>query len=158
MIILGRTESSTLGRLSNFREKRNHQFQNACYICGLCKSYLKITKLLWGRTCYLHHYACTETSSDSLVHNYRLHYLCQMLLCFPSAACCYKKHACAQLLSHVQLFATLWTVACQAPHSMEFFQARMLEWVAISFSRGSSWPKDWTHVSFVSDYIRNNTL
>ena len=26
------------------------------------------------------------------------------------------------------------------------FQARMLEWVAISFSRGSSWPRDWTHI------------
>ena len=24
------------------------------------------------------------------------------------------------------------------------FQARILEWVAISFSRGSSWPRDWT--------------
>ena len=27
------------------------------------------------------------------------------------------------------------------------FQARMLEWVAIPFSRGSSWPRDWTQVS-----------
>ena len=26
-------------------------------------------------------------------------------------------------------------------------QARILEWVAISFSRGSSWPRNWTHVS-----------
>ena len=26
----------------------------------------------------------------------------------------------------------------------EIFQARILEWVAISFSRGSSWPRDWT--------------
>ena len=26
-------------------------------------------------------------------------------------------------------------------------QARRLEWVAISFSRGSSWPRDWTWVS-----------
>ena len=26
-------------------------------------------------------------------------------------------------------------------------QARILEWVTISFSRGSSWPKDWTWVS-----------
>ena len=25
--------------------------------------------------------------------------------------------------------------------------ARILEWVAISSSRGSSWPRDWTHVS-----------
>ena len=32
----------------------------------------------------------------------------------------------------VRLFATLWTVAHQAP------QARILEWVAISFSKGSS--------------------
>ena len=26
-------------------------------------------------------------------------------------------------------------------------QARILEWIAISFSRGSSWPRDWTRVS-----------
>ena len=26
-------------------------------------------------------------------------------------------------------------------------QARILEWVVISVSRGSSWPRDWTHVS-----------
>ena len=30
------------------------------------------------------------------------------------------------------------------------FQARILEWVAIPFSRGSSWPRDWTRVSCVS--------
>ena len=29
-------------------------------------------------------------------------------------------------------------------------QARILEWVAILFSRGSSQPSDWTHVSWVS--------
>ena len=29
------------------------------------------------------------------------------------------------------------------------FQARILEWVAISFSRRSSWPRDWTSVSCV---------
>ena len=27
-------------------------------------------------------------------------------------------------------------------------QARKLEWVAIPFSRGSSWPRDWTSISF----------
>ena len=43
-----------------------------------------------------------------------------------------------QSLSHVQLFVTPWTVACQAPPSMRLFQARILEWVTISFSRGSS--------------------
>ena len=30
------------------------------------------------------------------------------------------------------------------------FQARILKWVAISYSRGSSWTRDWTHVSWVS--------
>ena len=40
-------------------------------------------------------------------------------------------------LSHVQLFATPWTVALQAPLSMGILQARILKWVAISFSRGS---------------------
>ena len=46
--------------------------------------------------------------------------------------------------------ATPWTIAYQAPLSMEFFQARVLEWVAISFSRGSSRSKDWTRVSCIA--------
>ena len=29
-------------------------------------------------------------------------------------------------------------------------QARILQWVAISFSRGSSWPRDWTRVSCIA--------
>ena len=31
----------------------------------------------------------------------------------------------------------------------EILQARILEWVAISFSRGSSQPRDWTQVSLI---------
>ena len=45
-----------------------------------------------------------------------------------------------KVLSLVRLFATPWTVAYQAPLStlsMDF-QARVLEWVAISFFRESS--------------------
>ena len=30
------------------------------------------------------------------------------------------------------------------------FQTRVLEWVAISFSRGSSWPRNWTWVSCIA--------
>ena len=55
----------------------------------------------------------------------------------------------AQLLSHALLFAKPWTVANQAPLSMEFFQARMLEWVVIYSSRGSSQPRDQTCVSCI---------
>ena len=42
---------------------------------------------------------------------------------------------CAELLSHVQLCATLWTVVQQALLSMGILQARILEWVAIPSSR-----------------------
>ena len=33
---------------------------------------------------------------------------------------------CLGVLSRVQLFATAWTVACEAPLSMGFFQAKIL--------------------------------
>ena len=36
--------------------------------------------------------------------------------------------------SRVRLLATPWTAAHQAPPSMGFFQARVLEWGAIAFS------------------------
>ena len=35
-----------------------------------------------------------------------------------------------------------WTVARQAPLSMEILQARILEWVAMPYSRGSSQSRD----------------
>ena len=49
--------------------------------------------------------------------------------------------------SSVQLFATLWTIARQTPLSMEILQARILEWVAMSSSKGSSPLRDQTHIS-----------
>ena len=50
-------------------------------------------------------------------------------------------------LCHVRLFAT--TVDCSLPGSSfhGILQAIILEWVAISFSRGSSQPRDRTQVS-----------
>ena len=42
---------------------------------------------------------------------------------------------------------TLGTVAHQAPLSVGLFQARIMEWVAMPSSRGSSQPRDWTQVS-----------
>ena len=32
-------------------------------------------------------------------------------------------------------------------------QTRILEWVVISFPRGSSWPKDWTHISCIGRWV-----
>ena len=51
---------------------------------------------------------------------------------------------------HVRLFATPWTVAHQAPLSMGVLRARILEWVAMPSSRGSSQPSNWTQVSCIA--------
>ena len=59
---------------------------------------------------------------------------------------CLCMRACVYVI-RVQLFATLWMAASQAPLSMGFFQIRILEWVTISFSRGPSWPRDGTRIS-----------
>ena len=49
-------------------------------------------------------------------------------------------------------FATPWTVACQTPvHGISL--ATILEWVAISFSRGSSQPRYQTPVSCIGRWI-----
>ena len=40
-----------------------------------------------------------------------------------------------------------WTVARQAPPSMEFSRQEYWSRFAISYSRGSSWPKEWTLIS-----------
>ena len=49
--------------------------------------------------------------------------------------------------SHVQLLATPWTAARQAPLSIGILQARILGWVAMPSSRGSSQPRVRTQVS-----------
>ena len=62
---------------------------------------------------------------------------------------------CLCMLSCVCLFVTPWTVAHQAPLSVGFSQARLLEWVAASYSRGSSHPRDQalSHVSCTSRWV-----
>ena len=60
-------------------------------------------------------------------------------------------HAVLYLVTRcVQLFATPWTVAHQAPLFMGVLQARILEWVAMPSSRGSSWPRYRTQVSCIA--------
>ena len=46
-----------------------------------------------------------------------------------------------------ELFAVPWTVACQAPLSMGILQVRILEWVAMPSSRGSSQSRDQTQAT-----------
>ena len=52
--------------------------------------------------------------------------------------------------SHVRLFATPMDGSLPGSTVHGIFQARIREWVAISFSRGSSQPKDRTQVSCIA--------
>ena len=56
-------------------------------------------------------------------------------------------------LASVQLFATLWTVARQAPLSVGFSR-RILEWIAVPSSRRSS---QVSYVSFTSRWVHTDT-
>ena len=50
----------------------------------------------------------------------------------------------------VWLFVIPWAAASQTPLPMGILQARILGWVAISFSRRSSQSSDWTHVFWIA--------
>ena len=58
-------------------------------------------------------------------------------------------------------FETVWlSLSYKAPHCSlprssvhRISQVRTLEWVAISFYRGSSWPRDWVQVSCIGKWI-----
>ena len=93
-----------------------------------------------------------------LVRNLKIRFLSifffllyKIVLVFKYALHCHHGHhavhytpMCAQMLSHVWLFATPWTVAQQAPLSVGFLQSRILEWAAISFPRSSRpWNRTW---------------
>ena len=80
-------------------------------------------------------------------------------MCLVSSPPCHQVLLCAQNISFqryvlirpvVSDSATPCTVVCQAPLSMGILQARILEWIATPFSRGSSPPRDGTQVSHVA--------
>ena len=60
----------------------------------------------------------------------------------------YLKLVCALSFSCVQLFVTSWIVDCQ--DTWDIIQVRILEWVAYSFSRAFSQPRNRTGVSCIT--------
>ena len=68
-----------------------------------------------------------------------------LLLIFCTALAWKKKSVSCSVLSDS---VTPWTVACQAPLSI--LQARLLEWVAVPFSRGSFQPRDQIQISCIA--------
>ena len=59
----------------------------------------------------------------------------------------------AQSLSRVWLFSTPWTIAHYSSSVIGILQTRRLEWVAISYSRGSSWHRGRIHISCIGRQI-----
>ena len=71
--------------------------------------------------------------------------------CWVHYQCSLNMHAC--MLSHfscVQLYVTLWTVAHQAPLSMEFSRQEYWGGNAMPSARGSSQSRDWTCISYIA--------
>ena len=66
--------------------------------------------------------------------------------------CAILQHVCNSVKSFQSYPTACNPMYCSLPGSSVhgILQAKILEWVAISFSRGSSQPRDWTCVSYVS--------
>ena len=88
--------------------------------------------------------ACCSPWGGRVGHNWvtEQHHYC---VCVCVSVC-----VCTPMLSHVWLFVT--PMDCSPPGSSVHWTIKegTLERVAISFSRGSSWPRDWTCISCVS--------
>ena len=67
----------------------------------------------------------------------------------PGRSVCVCVCVCVCAHAHVQLylFVIPWTISTPGSSVQGIFQRRILEWVAISFSRESSRPRDQTHIS-----------
>ena len=76
----------------------------------------------------------------------------QTMVCVPLSNCCL--NCICGPYAVLNCFSCVWLcnpMDCSPPGSPVhgILQARILEWVAISFLRGSFWPRDQTHVSYV---------
>ena len=75
----------------------------------------------------------------------------------PVHAPCTQHQSESESLSRVRLFATPWTIYSLPGFSVYgLLQARILEWVAFPFSRGSSQPRDQTQVCCIAGEFFTN--
>ena len=104
------------------------------------------TQLPWQKHLAIHRITNLKATWSRFTQNFSMHLMC-----------CLKIHSylnmlffVVQSLSHIGLFCD--PMNCNpldfSVHGI--FQARILEWVVISFSKGSSQPRDWTSVTCIS--------
>ena len=87
---------------------------------------------------FLHN--CSQDSYNFPVSSFHFKHLCQIFL-----MCVY-----AQLLSNVLTVCDPIDCCLSGSFVCGVLQARIPEWIAISYSRESSWTRDWSCVSYVS--------
>ena len=94
-------------------------------------------------------------SSKGIVLPWTPHPFLRSLLIFPKESeLILPLYVCPQSLSNAPLFATPCAVAFQAPLAVGILQAKILEWVDVSYSRGSSQPRNQSCISCFSSLSR----
>ena len=63
---------------------------------------------------------------------------------------CIHVGVCAQLLQLCLTFCDFMDCSLAGSSVHGVLQVRTLEWIATPSSRGSSWPRDWTHICYIS--------
>ena len=81
--------------------------------------------------------------SGSVVASLTQKWVQRVRVCWVLCCCCLVAESCPTLLPSHRLWPT--RLLCHG-----VLQARILEWIAISLSRGSSWPRDQTCVSCIA--------
>ena len=118
----------------------------AAYQAPLSMGFFQASVLEWGAIAF----SVTQARGLQLIGSESLFlwfWCCRhWVYCWYLVNICWMAACLLILFSHFRLFGTPWTVA--SLHGI--LQARILERVAISFSRGSSWPRDRTCVSCIA--------
>ena len=117
-----------------------------CCCCCYLLSGVRLFASLWTATCQAPNNAVHKILA--VLHMYV--WLSAFAIYLNCSQHCWWAMVRAESLSPVRLSATPSSIAHQASLSWGILQAGILERVAISSSRGSSWPKGQTHASWVS--------
>ena len=118
------------------------------------QSYLEILQLRFQNTAINQISPKMQDTQNSWLPSTYKSYIYTILQCskYVTVLCLKKMYTCvcAKLLQPCTTIRH--PMDCSLPDSSVhgIFQARILGWVAMPSSRGSSWPRDWTHVSYVS--------
>ena len=142
------------------KKKQNQQQPKTFSLDGVLRGYLVLPKDLW--------FGAEVPRPLHLCPHHDCHLSCVLLICFCTLYICSQPKATFYIiitpwLNFLQVLCVhaklLWSclilldpVDCSLPGSSVHgtFQAGILELAAIPSSRGSSQPRDWTHISYVS--------